>query len=139
MIDLPNNRELYIHRIGRSGRKVLESGNVKLVELMFLKWVVSMVFNSYYLFLIVGPNHGLQDDIEILRDIEQYYSIQILEQCSICWSERVCQIYARNWRLIVVVLLLFHDKGFFLPIRLRSICKMGWLLFVHHLTFKVDV
>ncbi|AES63027.1 hypothetical protein MTR_1g115970 [Medicago truncatula] len=49
MIDLPNNRELYIHRIGRSGRK---------------------------------------DDIEILRDIEQYYSIQILEQCSICWSER---------------------------------------------------
>jgi len=47
-----------------------------------------MVFNSYHLFLIVGPNHGLQgvainfmksDDIKILRDIEQYYSIQILD------------------------------------------------------------
>jgi len=50
--DLPNNRELYIHRIGRSGRY-----GRKGVAINFVK----------------------QDDIRILRDIEQYYSTQIDE------------------------------------------------------------
>jgi len=50
--DLPNNRELYIHRIGRSGRF-----GRKGVAINFVK----------------------QDDIRILRDIEQYYSTQIDE------------------------------------------------------------
>ena len=50
--DLPNNRELYIHRIGRSGR----FGH-KGVAINFLK----------------------SDDISNLRDIEQYYSTQIDE------------------------------------------------------------
>merc|ERR1712129_309997 len=44
--DLPNNRELYIHRIGRKG-----------VTINFVK----------------------NDDIRILRDIEQFYSTQIDE------------------------------------------------------------
>lgn len=44
--DLPNNRELYIHRIGRSGRY-----GRKGVAINFVK----------------------NDDIRILRDIEQYY------------------------------------------------------------------
>jgi len=48
----PNNRELYIHRIGRSGRF-----GRKGVAINFVK----------------------QDDIRILRDIEQYYSTQIDE------------------------------------------------------------
>ncbi|WJX21703.1 RNA helicase [Trifolium repens] len=48
--DLPNNRELYIHRIGRSGRF-----GRKGVTINFVK----------------------SDDIKILRDIEQYYSTQI--------------------------------------------------------------
>eukprot|EP00601_Ochromonadales_sp_CCMP2298_P006519 CAMPEP_0173204370 /NCGR_PEP_ID=MMETSP1141-20130122/20072_1 /TAXON_ID=483371 /ORGANISM="non described non described, Strain CCMP2298" /LENGTH=406 /DNA_ID=CAMNT_0014130001 /DNA_START=266 /DNA_END=1486 /DNA_ORIENTATION=+ len=50
--DLPNNRELYIHRIGRSGRF-----GRKGVAINFVK----------------------DDDISVLRDIEQYYSTQIDE------------------------------------------------------------
>merc|ERR1712166_1566652 len=50
--DLPNNRELYIHRTGRSGRF-----GRKGVAINFVK----------------------SDDIRILRDIEQYYSTQIDE------------------------------------------------------------
>ncbi|XP_035459203.2 eukaryotic initiation factor 4A-III [Spodoptera frugiperda] len=50
--DLPNNRELYIHRIGRSGRFGRKG---------------------------VAVNFAKADDIRILRDIEQYYSTQILE------------------------------------------------------------
>lgn len=50
--DLPNNRELYIHRIGRSGRF-----GRKGVAINFVK----------------------SDDIKILRDIEQFYSTQIDE------------------------------------------------------------
>ncbi|KAI4576657.1 hypothetical protein MJT46_002492 [Ovis ammon polii x Ovis aries] len=50
--DLPNNRELYIHRIGQSGRY-----GRKGVAINFVK----------------------NDDIRILRDIEQYYSTQIDE------------------------------------------------------------
>nr|GEZ90005.1 eukaryotic initiation factor 4A-3 [Tanacetum cinerariifolium] len=50
--DLPNNRELYIHRIGRSGRFGRNG-----VAINFMKI----------------------DDIKILRDIEQYYGTQIDE------------------------------------------------------------
>jgi ATP-dependent RNA helicase len=50
--DLPNSRELYIHRIGRSGRF-----GRKGVAINFVK----------------------NDDIRILRDIEQYYGTQIDE------------------------------------------------------------
>jgi len=50
--DLPNNRELYIHRIGRSGRF-----GRKGVAINFVK----------------------NDDVRILRDIEQYYGTQIDE------------------------------------------------------------
>jgi ATP-dependent RNA helicase len=50
--DLPNNRENYIHRIGRSGR-----------------------FGSTG----IAINFVRNDDIRILRDIEQYYSTQIDE------------------------------------------------------------
>eukprot|EP01114_Cavostelium_apophysatum_P011366 TRINITY_DN255_c0_g1_i1.p1 TRINITY_DN255_c0_g1~~TRINITY_DN255_c0_g1_i1.p1 ORF type:complete len:410 (+),score=127.00 TRINITY_DN255_c0_g1_i1:135-1364(+) len=50
--DLPNNRELYIHRIGRSGRF-----GRKGVAINFVK----------------------KEDVSILRDIEQFYSTQIDE------------------------------------------------------------
>lgn len=50
--DLPNNRELYIHRIGRSGRF-----GRKGVAINFIK----------------------NDDVRILGDIEQFYSTQIDE------------------------------------------------------------
>eukprot|EP00919_Chromeraceae_sp_WS-2016_P055471 GHVR01131879.1.p1 GENE.GHVR01131879.1~~GHVR01131879.1.p1 ORF type:complete len:395 (-),score=89.51 GHVR01131879.1:210-1394(-) len=50
--DLPNSRELYIHRIGRSGRFGRKG---------------------------VAINFVRSDDIRILRDIEQYYSTQIDE------------------------------------------------------------
>jgi len=50
--DLPNNRELYIHRIGRSGRFGRKG---------------------------VAINFVTNDDVKILRDIEQYYSTQIDE------------------------------------------------------------
>ena len=50
--DLPNNRELYIHRIGRSGRF-----GRKGVAINFVK----------------------DDELKVLRDIEQYYSTQVDE------------------------------------------------------------
>eukprot|EP00128_Syssomonas_multiformis_P005754 Colp12_sorted_trinity150504_noHs@28397 len=50
--DLPNNRELYIHRIGRSGRFGRKG---------------------------VAINFVTSEDVRILRDIEQYYSTQIDE------------------------------------------------------------
>jgi ATP-dependent RNA helicase len=50
--DLPNNRELYIHRIGRSGRFGRKG---------------------------VAINFVTQEDIRILRDIEQFYATQIDE------------------------------------------------------------
>jgi len=50
--DLPNNRELYIHRIGRSGRYGRKG---------------------------VAINFVTESDVGILRDIEQYYSTQIDE------------------------------------------------------------
>ncbi|KAI3383576.1 hypothetical protein SNEBB_007815 [Seison nebaliae] len=50
--DLPNNRELYIHRIGRSGRFGRKG---------------------------VAINFARSDDIQLLRDIEQFYSTQIDE------------------------------------------------------------
>ena len=75
--DLPNNRELYIHRIGRSGRF-----GRKGVSINFVK----------------------NDDIRILRDIEQYYSTQIDEmpmngkcaQGSLLGISKPIQIHARN-------------------------------------------
>ncbi len=50
--DLPTNRELYIHRIGRSGRFGRKG---------------------------VAINFVRSEDFKILRDIEQYYSTQIDE------------------------------------------------------------
>ena len=51
--DLPSNRELYIHRIGRSGRY-----GRKGVAINFVK----------------------EDEIRVLRDIEQFYSTQVLHR-----------------------------------------------------------
>lgn len=50
--DLPSNRELYIHRIGRSGRFGRKG---------------------------VAVNFVKTDDVSILRDIEQFYGTQIDE------------------------------------------------------------
>lgn len=50
--DLPTNRELYIHRIGRSGRYGRKGVAINLVR---------------------------NEDVRLLRDIEQYYSTQIDE------------------------------------------------------------
>lgn len=62
--DLPVNRELYIHRIGRSGRF-----GRKGVAINFVK----------------------NEDLRILKDIEQYYSTQIDEMpmnvAELIWSK----------------------------------------------------
>lgn len=50
--DLPDNRENYIHRIGRSGRFGRKG---------------------------VAINFATDDDVTLLRDIEQFYSTQIDE------------------------------------------------------------
>ena len=67
--DLPNNRELYIHRIGRSGRY-----GRKGVAINFVRVSTS---NKYYFSVLIFLLQN--DDIRILRDIEQYYSTQIDE------------------------------------------------------------
>ena len=53
--DLPTNRELYIHRIGRSGRFGRKG---------------------------VAINFVTSDDVRLLKDIEQFYSTQIDEMPS---------------------------------------------------------
>lgn len=58
--DLPNNRELYIHRIGRSGRFGRKG---------------------------VAINFVTDDDVRALRDIEQYYSTQIDEMTTTAMDE----------------------------------------------------
>merc|ERR1711887_402411 len=50
--DLPNQRETYIHRIGRSGRFGRKG---------------------------VAINFITQDDVRVMRDIEQFYNTQIEE------------------------------------------------------------
>nr|CAD7427048.1 unnamed protein product [Timema monikensis] len=71
--DLPNNRELYIHRIGRSGRF-----GRKGVAINFVK----------------------SDDIRILRDIEQYYSTQIDEMPMNGMSLTIALQYHINLKII---------------------------------------
>jgi len=64
--DLPTGRELYIHRIGRSGRF-----GTKGVAINFVK----------------------NEDVRILRDIEQYYSTQIDEMpmnvAELIWEKKL--------------------------------------------------
>jgi ATP-dependent RNA helicase len=67
--DLPNSRELYIHRIGRSGRF-----GRKGVAISKFEWKKTNKYFSFF-FLDFVKN----DDIRILRDIEQYYATQIDE------------------------------------------------------------
>ena len=76
--DLPNNRELYIHRIGRSGRF-----GRKGVAINFVK----------------------NDDIRILRDIEQFYSTQIDEMPMN--GESIAQVINSSFKI------LFHQCFFF--------------------------
>ncbi|KAH9706979.1 eukaryotic initiation factor 4A-III-like [Citrus sinensis] len=71
--DLPNNRELYIHRIGRSGR----FGRKVLFFFFFFKKKKIIVIDIGITQLSI--NFVKNDDIKILRDIEQYYSTQIDE------------------------------------------------------------
>ena len=72
--DLPNNRELYIHRIGRSGRYGRKG---------------------------VAINFVTQGDVRILRDIEQYYSTQIDEMvrgpCTWHTCVSACSVSALAW------------------------------------------
>ena len=71
--DLPNNRELYIHRIGRSGR-FGRKGSIIWFHLFLIFESFWWSYNSG-----VAINFVKEDDIRILRDIEQYYSTQIDE------------------------------------------------------------
>ena len=71
--DLPNNRELYIHRIGRSGRYGRKG---------------------------VAINFVRSDDIGILRDIEQYYSTQIDEMCEPNTPEHSCTLCCGFWAVL---------------------------------------
>jgi len=94
--DLPNNRELYIHRIGRSGRfgrKVCIIWSASLCvyvtpRALNLQFAFEVAFSCcsrnqvwiFHFFLQgVAINFVRSDDIRILRDIEQYYSTQIDE------------------------------------------------------------
>lgn len=60
--DLPINRELYIHRIGRSGRFGRKG---------------------------VAINFVRNEDVRILRDIEQYYSC-VVDEMPVSIQVRIC-------------------------------------------------
>lgn len=66
--DLPNNRENYIHRIGRGGRFGRKGTFVAVLLLMILTF-----------FQGVAINFATNDDVRMLRDIEQFYNTQIEE------------------------------------------------------------
>ena len=68
--DLPNSRELYIHRIGRSGRFGRKGVTIS-------KWLWSALQRKCE--LAFALDFVKNDDIRILRDIEQYYATQIDE------------------------------------------------------------
>ncbi|CAL9116673.1 unnamed protein product [Musa acuminata var. zebrina] len=71
--DLPNNRELYIHRIGLSGHFGRKFPCTLIIS------IISMVNNHFFFQSCVAINFVRKDDIHILRDIEQYHSTQIDE------------------------------------------------------------
>ena len=73
--DLPNNRELYIHRW-------VELGDIMahhVVYAVFFFHVYRIGRSGRYGRKGVAINFVKNDDIRILRDIEQYYSTQIDE------------------------------------------------------------
>ena len=70
--DLPNNRELYIHRFGAV---VLLIAHITLRALRHFRIGRSGRYGRKG----VAINFAKTDDIRILRDIEQYYSTQIDE------------------------------------------------------------
>ena len=96
--DLPNNRELYIHRIGRSGRygrkvcsTALPGSAVSMLICITASQHKSVSRFTVCKWLLAEHEPGLQgvainfvksDDIRILRDIEQYYSTQVDEMVS---------------------------------------------------------
>ena len=100
--DLPNNRELYIHRIGRSGRfgrKVL--GVSKLIELMFICWFLSagcwLLYVSYNLaesWFAGCCNKFCEEwwhqDLERHWTILQYSDWWNANEC--CWSYINCHL-----------------------------------------------
>ncbi len=73
--DLPNNRENYIHRIGRSGR----FGRKGARRLFMPACCGCTLPRPSEPCAGVAINFVRNDDIRILRDIEQYYSTQIDE------------------------------------------------------------
>lgn len=79
--DLPNNRELYIHRIGRSGRFGRKGShhNPIIGFHLFMPIFLSHLWLYRSFYSGVAINFVKEDDIRILRDIEQYYSTQIDE------------------------------------------------------------
>ncbi|KAG6490482.1 hypothetical protein ZIOFF_051780 [Zingiber officinale] len=81
--DLPNNRELYIHRIGRSGRFGRKVNSLLLILAFSVIYLYVPGSNGHSMHCLkykgVAINFVRKDDIRILRDIEQYYSTQIDE------------------------------------------------------------
>ena len=72
--DLPNNRELYIHRFVIAVQFVGSLGEVE-----YLLLIIRIGRSGRYGRKGVAINFAKNDDIRILRDIEQYYSTQIDE------------------------------------------------------------
>ena len=90
--DLPNNRELYIHRIGRSGRygrkvylpylALFHSASATMHSVFKVYCSCKHGHNIWAMLQGVAINFVKSDDIRILRDIEQYYSTQVDEMVS---------------------------------------------------------
>lgn len=73
--DLPSNRENYIHRIGRSGRFGRKGVAINVSPLSHFR--PGRVTHHRSLLSRATRQFVTNEDVRILRDIEQYYSAQV--------------------------------------------------------------
>lgn len=104
--DLPNNREQYIHRIGRSGRYGRKARPSPSLQLLVPRFPAPPAPPPVWGEASDPSPRGAQgvainfvknEDVRILRDIEQYYSTQIDEMCVSIAEQRCPRAVSGCW------------------------------------------
>lgn len=130
-LSLCSNRENYIHRIGRSGRfgrkgVAINVGLFALFLLLLLK-----------LLTLLSSQFVTVEDVRILRDIEQFYSTQIVGfRCQSCnfisclyFRRMKCPSTQLSWCKLLPWLLLLNHACSFCIVTNSSVAATARLLF----------